>query len=165
MLKKDKRGLSEIVGYVIIVVIAISISFGVYAFMKSYLPKFTEECPQELTIGVKDYLCDPTADTIELKILNNGNFNADGFLIRGSDKSEGIAVYPLEEVISGIEGIMTFEPVLKPGEEKEAVFSYNNVPTQKIVQIEIQPFKVVPKERDPQVCKDAVVKMKIEGCD
>ena len=48
LLRLDKRGVSIMIGYVLLVVIAIGLSIAVYAYLKNYLPREKAECPQDI---------------------------------------------------------------------------------------------------------------------
>ncbi len=164
MLNQGKKGLSEIVGYVILILIAITLSLLVYGFMKNLLPKFSQECPPEISLAIEDYVCDVVEKKIVLDIKNTGTYNVEGFLIKAKNKTEGIAIIPLKQVGSiGEEGNVFTEPILKPGEIQNYVFNYRE--HLRIEQIEIQPFKIIPKQAAPALCKEAVITQTITGCE
>lgn len=164
MLNQDKKALSEIVGYVILILIAITLSLLVYGFMKNLLPKFSQECPSEISLAVDDYACDVVEKKIALDIKNTGTYNVEGFIIKAKNKTEGLAINPLEQIGSlGEQGSVFTEPILKPGEIQAYEFSYAR--HRRIEQIEIEPFKIIPKQAAPALCKEAVITQSIEGCE
>ena len=85
-LGKEKRGLSEMVGYVLLIGIAISLSILVFTWMKLRIPKPTEYCPEDISLIIESYNC--SEGNINLVLKNQGLFNIKGFFIRGS-YSEG----------------------------------------------------------------------------
>ena len=64
MQTKDKRGISVMVGYVLLVTFAIIISVIVYNWMQSYVPQEDLECEDGVSLIIQKYNCD-------LEIENN----------------------------------------------------------------------------------------------
>jgi hypothetical protein len=84
---KRKRGVSIMVGYVLLVVIAIGISVLVYGFLELYVPKEKPECGKDATLIVQDYSCEinPNGDGedyLSIELVNRGLFKADAVYIR-----------------------------------------------------------------------------------
>ena len=50
---RGKKGVSIIIGYVILIAVAITMSFLVYAWMKSYVPKEELKCPDDVFIRIR----------------------------------------------------------------------------------------------------------------
>src|SRR3989338_8510283 len=55
--KENKKAVSEVVSYVLLIVVAISLSIIVYAWIKIQLPKEIIECPEGVSVIIKDYQC------------------------------------------------------------------------------------------------------------
>src|SRR3989344_2627893 len=79
---KNKKAVSEMVSYVFLIVIAIGLSIGVFAYLKIYLPKDRVECNQDVSLMVTDYLCVKNSIsgkiTLNANVTNNGLFNLSG---------------------------------------------------------------------------------------
>ncbi len=73
----NKKGLSELISYVLLVVMVVAIASGVYIWAKSKVPVQYEECPSELTAAISS--CWYTATDINLRITNTGKFDIDCF--------------------------------------------------------------------------------------
>jgi len=87
-LRRDKRAVSEIVGYTILIVIALAMAGMVYSFLRVYVPQAQPECEEDINLIVQDYSCS-VADGINLTILNKGLFKADAAYLRlGSPNSK-----------------------------------------------------------------------------
>lgn len=87
MLHTNKKAISEIVGYALLIVIALVMAGLVYTFLKVYIPKATAECTEDINLFVKDYYC--SASRLNLNITNKGLFKADAAYIRlGSPASK-----------------------------------------------------------------------------
>jgi hypothetical protein len=76
----NKRGISLLVSYSILVVIAIALSVLVYSSLKLYLPTDRPECSQEIKLIVEEATCQ--AGNLDLTLSNRGLFNIPGAFIR-----------------------------------------------------------------------------------
>jgi flagellin-like protein len=160
---QKKKGLSEIVAYVLLIVIAISLSLLVYAWLKGHLPTKTEKCPEDVSLIIEEYSCNTITKEIDLILRNNGLFNIDGMIIKASNTQEGLAGCPLT---NEKEGQYFFDEKLGPGKALEpgksitANFNYENCGS--IVKIGIIPLKDVGRER--KLCDQAIINQEIKGC-
>ena len=81
--RKDKKAINELVGYVLLVALAISLSIMVYYWLRTYvLPSQPRLCPDGVSLIVDAYSCQ--AGSFNLSLRNKGLFNVDGFIVRGS---------------------------------------------------------------------------------
>ena len=85
-----KKGVSIMVGYVLLVTCAIIISVLVYQWIKTYIPTEALECPDEVSIFIKEYTYDCTSGSEKLTIIlkNNGMFNTAGYFIHATNKTD-----------------------------------------------------------------------------
>lgn len=151
MLRKNKKALSEIVGYTILIVIALSLSVMVYSFLKVYVPKETAECGQEINLIIRDYSCSVEAKELNITLSNSGLFkvnaaylrfgksgrattqiNKDNFLLYNESGSEGLN--PQESYIFAFKSLIT-----ESGEYK----------------LELQP--VIIQDKKLVACENAIV--------
>ena len=68
----SKRGVSVVIGYVLLVSVAVVLGGVMYAWMKSYVPKESLDCPEGSALSIKSYVyncSDPSR--INLTIVNN----------------------------------------------------------------------------------------------
>src|SRR3989344_210535 len=72
--KENKKAVSEIVSYVLLIVVAISLSIIVYAWIKIQLPKEIIECPEGVSVIIKDYQCNEQNNIINITFQNKGFF-------------------------------------------------------------------------------------------
>ena len=86
MLLQDKKGLSIMIGYVLLVAIAIIMSMIVYQFIITYIPREALECPDGVSVFIKEtkYDCTLGAETLEVTIKNNGLFSVAGYFIHAT---------------------------------------------------------------------------------
>jgi len=169
ILNKNKKAVSDMVSYVLLIVIALSLAVGVYSFMKFYIPKDKETCSEDVSLYIEDYKC--YLDTnpnprkiIELTIKNKGLFNITGFVIKGSENYTDLPIIMMKTVDFGSEevtpGRYDFAEHLKAGRTITTKFDYTN--QTKIERINIQPFAVSSTTRT-LLC-ERIVDIKIEGC-
>lgn len=85
--KKFKKGLSIMVGYVLLVSFAIFISIIVYQQLKTYVPKESLKCPDGVSLFVKDYSYNCATSELNLTIKNNGRFSLGGYFIHATNNS------------------------------------------------------------------------------
>jgi hypothetical protein len=81
---KKKKGISVIIGYVLLVSFAVILGVLIYSWMEGMNPGAGVhlECPDEISIFVKSYDC--SSDQITLDLMNNGRFNIGGYFIRAT---------------------------------------------------------------------------------
>lgn len=152
--RKNRRAVSEVISYVLLIVIAMSLAAGVYAWMKFYVPSENEEtCPDETALAIVNYTCkyiklpvSSARSTIALSIENKGLFDVDGFFITASDDLNRPPFQGLNTTDNfqvNITGRYDFKDKLKPGAINTTNFVYNRTGELKTLKrIKIQPFKV-----------------------
>lgn len=86
----DKKGVSEIVAYVVLIAIALSISVLVFSYLKVYVPKDKPQCSEDVSIRISDFNCSVSAGntTLTLTLENRGLFNIDAAYIRFGQKDK-----------------------------------------------------------------------------
>jgi hypothetical protein len=75
---RNKKGMSEMIAYVILIVIALSLSVLVYTYLKQYVPKYeVPSCPDGISISLSSAECkyDVSNGSLSLSFLNRGRFN------------------------------------------------------------------------------------------
>jgi len=158
---RNRKAISEIVAYVLLIVISISLALLVYAWLKSNILKPAEECPDSVSISI-EYKCNLTKQSIDLKIKNNGLFTINGFIARASNKTGGLAICSLEK--DDDRGTFFFKKYigeeLKPNEEYEiSELSYKSC--NNITRIEIEPFIT---NKEIILCNKAIVSEEVKNC-
>jgi hypothetical protein len=87
----NKKGVSEMVGYVLLVIIAIGISIAVFQFLRIYIPKGENpQCNQDISLIVQEYKCDFNEGKITLSLLNKGLFKVEVAYIRFGESNKKI---------------------------------------------------------------------------
>ncbi len=80
----NKRGVSEMVSYVLLIVISMSIATGVYFFLQGYVPKDKPECQEGVNMIVEQVQCASvsTQNLLSISFQNRGLFKIDKAYIR-----------------------------------------------------------------------------------
>jgi hypothetical protein len=100
-LLRDKKGLSIIIGYVLLVSIAIILSLVVYQFLKTYIPKDSLECTDGVSIFIKEAVYDCENNQLDVTIKNTGRFNIAGYFIHATTSADQeLATEDLSEKVS-----------------------------------------------------------------
>jgi len=167
---KSKRGISIMIGYVLLVVAAIALSAIVYVWMKSYVPTENIECPDGVSVFISKLNCEPISGNmkINLTVKNNGRFSLQGLVLRATTREDQeIADKDLSEFISGDQaqdGIFLFpgskDNNLEPGEDWDFII---NTDLAEIKSIEITPSRVeiIENRKVFSGCTNARVKQDI----
>jgi len=85
---EKKKGVSVMVGYMLLVVFLIIISGIVYQWIKTYVPKESLECPDGTSLYISSASFDPFSSKLIITIKNNGRFNVAGYFIHASNSSD-----------------------------------------------------------------------------
>lgn len=154
--KKNKKAVSLMLSYVLLIAIAVSLSIGVYSWLK-FIAKGTEEteeCPKDVSLEIQNYECLANKE-IRLEIKNKGLFNISGIAVRGTDNKSQEAWFKLKDVseVGNIEvgEAYIFLRALRPNNSSTYKFSYEGLT--RLEKIEIQPVRV--KKDEVIFCKES----------
>jgi hypothetical protein len=165
---KPKKGMSVIIGYVLLVTFAIILGVIVFQWMKSYVPKPELTCPDGVSIFIKDYSCN--SNILILDLENNGKFDVGGYFIYGTDSpTEELATIDLSK--NNTDSNARLKPLgikfgnfILPGNtlvpDKDETDKYNITGISNLYSIEILPLRW-QKENNRNVlvsCTDAKIK-------
>ena len=146
--KKNKKAVSIMIGYVLLVSIAIIMSVVVYQWMKSYVPSENIECSDEVSLFIEDYTCE--GDILNLTLKNNGKFNVAGYFIRATNDSEvklatiDLSLKLINEVTKYESAVLFEGPInsLEPNEQGEAhafdISEYSNLYSLEIIPVRFE---------------------------
>jgi len=148
------------VGYALLIVIAVSLSVIVYAFLIRYVWRPPETCDEGVSLIVEDYNCDTTANLLNLTVKNQGRYSLDGFMIHGSNKT--VKWFAMNQATES----ELNEEVLFEGDRLNASMSRNFLfdytEHNSINRIEIKPLQAGKKLI---VCENAIINQDVRGCD
>ena len=131
------------ISYVLLIVFAMIIGTIVYNVLKTYVPKDVPECPEGVSIFIKEIIY--TENSLEITTINNGLFDIAGYFIRATnDSSQEIATMDLSEFLkagsaTAINDVVMFsvDNPMKPNDQQSQKFGLS----EEIYSIEIIPVR------------------------
>ena len=147
-LNKNKSALSNMVGYVLLIGITISLSVLVYSWLRFYVQgEDIEECSDDVNIIIRSYQCYlPDDETMSggrliVTLKNKGLFTVDGYELRVHDRrGADFGFYLFDE--EGME--------IEPGNETTVTYRFNATAffdlnpgaeeLETVTLVEVQPF-------------------------
>jgi hypothetical protein len=169
MKREKKKGLSLMVSYVLLIVIAISLSVGVYSWIRFIIKGQNpiDKCPDGVSLVIQDYTL-LAGNTISLTVKNKGLFSINGYYIKGTANKSQVSSFNLKDpnaLEGALEGTHSFLPALAPNKEDTHVFSYEGL--DQLEKIEIEPFRIQEKslfqKKTYVLCDQAVVSQEISS--
>ncbi len=157
------------VAYVLLIVITLTIATLVYNYLRHYIWKPQEECPDGISLYIEDYKCNNTLHQMNLTLRNNGLFTIYGIKVKVTNDKDKSPYIPLGEVLPGILGAPSeVRPKiinLSVGDAKEVSFWLNGTgKTGEIYRIEIIPLYKKNQTQDALVCSNSKIVQEISGC-
>jgi FlaG/FlaF family flagellin (archaellin) len=165
-LAKSKKGISVLIGYVVLVAFVVFLAAIIYEWMHSYVPLEELTCPDSVSLLVEKYECEDNQLKLELK--NNGKFNLGGYFIYATQSpnvttaTKDLSVYAnitSQLYPTGIKlGGNSSANSLKPGEREINIFDLSEVGM--IYSIEIVPIRWLKDGNIIKLasCKDSMIK-------
>lgn len=158
-IKNDKRAITELLAYVLLIGLAITLSILVYNWLRFYvMPYEARACPDGISLIVQEYSC--SAGNISITVKNKGLFKIDGYLVKVNNetdyagKPKGLPVHLLDTV--------SLQIPLNPSETYSKEWPYKDDYT-RIVEIEIEPYRM--QENKLVYCDKAIIKQTIRSVD
>lgn len=159
MLHRNKKALSAIVGYTLLIIIVVSLAALAYPLLKLYLPKEQLHCEDDINLIVQNYLCTVSENQLNLTLSNKGLFKADAAYVRFGPQDRKIKAQINQD------NFLLFNPDnspgLNPGEEFPATYNVSahlTGPGQ--YGLEVQPAVIIEKQL--VVCEKSVITQPIE---
>ncbi|MEK6842805.1 MAG: hypothetical protein AABX84_03230, partial [Nanoarchaeota archaeon] len=81
---KNKLGISVMIGYILLISMAIMMSIIVYQWVKTYVPQKSIECEDGVSLFVQSYNNDCDNERLDLTLKNNGRFDIAGYFIHAT---------------------------------------------------------------------------------
>ncbi len=173
----NKRGVSVMVGYVLLVVIAVGLSIGVYSYLKVFIPKERPECQNDVLLIIdKVDNCFITTDpggnnifSLDITLKNRGLFNVQAAYVRLAPEERKIREWINKDKANGGDNDLDFYFTedryggLEPGKSKMWALTTGEVSlsTDNKYTIEVQPAEYT-KEFGVVVCENAVITQNVE---
>jgi len=132
----NKRGISNLVAYVLLITITISLSVFVYGWLKTYVGgEEVETCPSNVNIVISSYECvSNVSGNLSVRLRNKGLFNVDGYVLRVHDRPDAeFGFYVLDN-----DGVS-----IAPGDEINRIYNFTDYTEGTLTDVtfvEVQPF-------------------------
>ncbi len=99
MFLKSKRGVSEVVAYVLLISISFALAGMVFTWLKFYVTPHEEiKCDEGVSLIIREYNYNCSTKNLTLTLQNRGLFNFEGYIIRVNNRSSSdIGVYTLNK--------------------------------------------------------------------
>ncbi len=166
----NKKAISEIVSYVLLIAITLSIASIVYVYISFYMPKEEQKCEENTAMILIDYSCNLSQNILSLEIKNKGQHSIDGFLIYASynvSKNPDIALNETPTNSRNNNGRYFFSKMtggLKPEEEETLSFAYPSSNSIKLLRL--IPFIITENNGKSNIalCNSAILNQILENC-
>jgi hypothetical protein len=148
MFNKRKRGLSEIVAYVLLISISLAIAGSVFSWLKFYTSPSNEiNCEEGVSLTIRNYVYNCSSQGLNLTIQNNGLFDIDGYIIRVNNISSTSKI-----------GILTLNrtgaPIQTEESHLDSYLEINRTIKGTIYFVEVQP--ILNQSNSIVYCKDKI---------
>lgn len=153
--KRDKKGLSLVIGYILLIAISVVMSIVVYRWLRTYVPTESLECDEGTSIFISEINYDCAGNNLYITVKNNGKFSVNGYFIHASNKEgEEIATIDLSSKVKvggkiyGYTNSIAFSDIIEnyltPNEPHNALTTKFDISdyTDSLVKIEIIPTRV-----------------------
>ncbi|MDH3353387.1 MAG: hypothetical protein OEL87_02990 [Nanoarchaeota archaeon] len=131
-----KSALSNIIAYVLLISITISLSVMVYSWLRFYVSQEdVAECSDGVNVIIRSYEC-YEGSRLQIVLKNKGLFKIDGYVLRVHDRADAeFGFYTFDEKGASI----------MPGEEYTATYYFednviNGYMLDTVTLVEVQPF-------------------------
>src|SRR3989344_601346 len=104
--KLNKKGVSIIIGYALLISLAVVMGGVMYAWMKSYVPKEPLACPDGSALTIRDYNYSCSTNKLNITIENNGRFDVAGYYLKGSNSNGSLSVIDLTQYVDNSSGLV-----------------------------------------------------------
>ena len=158
MLHSNKKAVSELVGYVLLIAIAISISIMVYSFLRVYVPKEKIECNEDINLIIQDYGCSVQNKKLNITLENKGLFKVDAVYLRFGNSSQKVKQQINKDnfLLYNTDNILG----LNPGEISFSTYTTDIITSSGQYELELQP--VIIKDKQLIVCEKAILFQQIQ---
>ena len=142
LLKINNRGVSEIVSYSILIIIAVAISVLVFNFLFMQIPKGqVSECPADIHISAEDIECNANINQISFTLVNRGFFSVNEIHLRLREQDRAVQLVTNKTLSASDFESEVGDTRFNPGEEFEYSISPDDVSFSTGVEfsLEVQP--------------------------
>jgi flagellin-like protein len=159
----SKRGLSEIIGYVLLISITLVIAILVFNWLRAYVAPVEEiTCEDNVALVIKNYSYNCSTGILNLNLQNKGMFDIEGFTIKGSNLTQAkIGAFLFNKTGGKILANGVYAQNFNASKYcKDSSCSFLSDMKDSLRFIDIQAYKI--KDGKTVYCKNVVVKQAIQ---
>lgn len=168
---KSKKGVSVIVGYVLLISFSALMGVIVYMWLHTYIPQEELNCPDGTSLLIQNYTC--TSDIFTITLKNDGKFDIGGYFIYVTDSpEEELATIDISKnntqnysirTPTGVKlGLIGSKNSLGPNEEEIETYNITGRSTMYLVQIIPMRWQEEDNKEVVVTCKDVQIEKRIE---
>jgi len=155
MIMKNKKAISELITYVLIVSLTLALAGIIYGWLKFYTSHpFPEQSCPEVSVALIDYRC--AGGIITLTIQNRGRFDIDGYILKINNGTREYTLHDPNMPLSYIPA------KLGPGENKTGAYPFTAY--NQIIGLEMEAVKGFDKYDRPILCENSISRIDIKDC-
>lgn len=150
------------IGYVLLIALAIGLSVGVFYYLKLYLPSENPKCSQEITLSIDKLNCTISGSSYDVyvELTNRGLFTVDSAYIKIGDEDrivKDLLNNPEERLTSSCN---SFEIGLKPGDSFCENYVYNPTEVTSTKEVSIEPLVYI--DNTAVLCPEGITTKKVK---
>lgn len=158
----NTKGEATIIGYVLLIVLALGLASVVYGFLRTQVPQDKETCPGDVSIAIESAIC--ANGQINITLENRGLFTIDGAYVKagqvGRVYKESIDCPTGQTNLAGCktlfnDGVATLTHLV-PGDSINRLYTYSFTGTGSH-ELEVQPIILDEMNTTKLACVNAVV--------
>ena len=151
-------------GYVILIAIAVALATAVFFFLKLYLPSERPTCYEDIDLVIDNVTCNiqsgGTMSNVHIEFSNRGLFNISAAYIKIGDAGR---VFRTLLNDPAIDTLISFDcnnpsPTLGPGSRFCKAYTYNSAPTT-MQEVSVEPLIWI--DNQPVLCPESIVTKRI----
>ena len=160
----NDRGVSLMIGYVILIAIAIGLSTAVFFYLKLYLPPDKPKCYENVDLVIENVTCTTVVGGAQIFVnfTNRGLFSLDAAYIKFGESGRTFKTIlndpPDQNFLAS--DCNNLDPKLKPGDYFCNTFTYGvQVTPSTVYELSVEPLLWI--DNTPVLCPDSIVTKRV----
>lgn len=161
LLPSNKKGVSIMIGYVILVAIAVALATAVFFYLKLYLPPQKPTCSPDIDLVIEEATCTlgPSVSNVHIVIGNRGLFTVNNVYIKIGEVDRTLRTLlndPQGELLTS--ACNNYDTNLKPGAQFCGDYTYPSTPTS-VQEVSVEPLVYI--DNTPVLCPESIATQRI----
>ncbi|MBI5804348.1 LamG domain-containing protein [Candidatus Pacearchaeota archaeon] len=149
-----KRGVSLMVSYALLVIVAVALSIFVYSYLKQQLPSERIECSEDVNLIIDGVICNSVSKEVSVGINNGGLFNVSAVFVRMGEEGKRVKTQLNQDT-------EIFPTPLSPGKEIAFLYDASSVLKPGVDNYEVEIQAAVLDGRVVVPCEGSVITQSI----